>query len=306
MLFYRVIEGSIEDPENMVILCENLYLKDIGTPGYTEWENDESVLEIYSKHPELMKCRSGLIHSHNNMKAFFSGDDWEELEDNSVGVDYYLSLIVNNRAYTEWVAKIAIQGKEEVRTKVSFIGALQALFGKEEVVERGTLAAYSLDIDVAVSDELGDIVENTNKVVKKKEEAKKPKQVIGFKPKQDTTYFSDVDVEENDDEYPSIFMGQAGVVNTLQECVVKMASHLKEDEFEAFAQQKVENYLEVLQELYPDEVTPEFAYEVAGDFLKELEQISYYFPSYSVQRNLVSAVSRAFENATFNQMEIDF
>jgi hypothetical protein len=164
MLFYKVIEGGLEKPDKMVIECKDLHLKDIGDSGSTDWVNDESAVEIYMKKPELMQCRSGLIHSHNRMDCFFSPTDMEELEDNSVGIDYYLSLIVNNSAYHNWIAKLAIQGKEEVTTVYKFVGKLKDLFNKEEEKESPALFSYDMDIEVIAEGVLGEIAENTQEV----------------------------------------------------------------------------------------------------------------------------------------------
>ena len=69
---------------------------DLGDATRTEWDGEDWVeisKEIYKAHPEYEKCFMGLIHSHHNMGAYFSGTDKEQLKDaaNKVG---YPSLVV--------------------------------------------------------------------------------------------------------------------------------------------------------------------------------------------------------------------
>lgn len=72
---------------------------DIGKPGYTEFENGTDIAEYVMKNPSVMNYRMGLIHSHNTMPTFFSGEDNDELRRNTRIGDssYYFSLIVNNK-----------------------------------------------------------------------------------------------------------------------------------------------------------------------------------------------------------------
>ena len=59
-------EGSFED-NNLVIKCEDIYVMDIGTQAYTEFDMNPDVIAYMTEHPELLDCQMGLIHSHNNM-----------------------------------------------------------------------------------------------------------------------------------------------------------------------------------------------------------------------------------------------
>lgn len=76
-----------------------MLLMDIGKPGYTEFENGTDIAEYVIKNPSVMNYRMGLIHSHNTMPTFFSGEDNDELRRNTRIGDssYYFSLIVNNK-----------------------------------------------------------------------------------------------------------------------------------------------------------------------------------------------------------------
>lgn len=64
-LFYKV-EGSFED-NSLVITCVDIFVMDIGTATYTEFDMSPDVMTYMTEHPELMECQMGLVHSHNNM-----------------------------------------------------------------------------------------------------------------------------------------------------------------------------------------------------------------------------------------------
>jgi hypothetical protein len=61
--------------------------------------------------PESLDWTVGHIHSHNTMGVFFSGTDWDELNDNAANFNYYLSVIVNNKF--EITANLATIGTQE-------------------------------------------------------------------------------------------------------------------------------------------------------------------------------------------------
>lgn len=106
ILFYNV-EGSIKEPEKVVLVPIDIFLMDIGTGTFTSYEFDENVVKHMMDNPQLglMKASIGHIHSHHNMQTFFSGVDMSELHDNVSKHRFYLSLIVNNKL--EMTAKVA-------------------------------------------------------------------------------------------------------------------------------------------------------------------------------------------------------
>lgn len=63
-LFYTT-EGTFED-NNLVIKCVDLFVMDIGTAAYTEFDMSPDVLSYMMEH-DLLDCHMGLIHSHNSM-----------------------------------------------------------------------------------------------------------------------------------------------------------------------------------------------------------------------------------------------
>lgn len=110
MLFYKV-EGTIKDPENMVIHLKDILPMDKGSKAYTEYDVDERFINYLMDKPERMEWEVGHIHSHNTMSVFFSGTDDSELRDNSENHRYYLSLIVNN--YMDFMAKVGVISQVE-------------------------------------------------------------------------------------------------------------------------------------------------------------------------------------------------
>jgi proteasome lid subunit RPN8/RPN11 len=112
VLFYSV-KGVFGKPSFKVTL-EYILPMNKGSHAYTEFEYDNSVVEFMMEHPEAMEWKQGLIHSHNNMSAYFSGTDVEELMDNASQHNYYLSVVVNNRF--DIVGRIAFEAinKDEI------------------------------------------------------------------------------------------------------------------------------------------------------------------------------------------------
>ena len=93
-------EGSIDDPENLILRLEDIYLQSIDDSSFTKYTvgNDFSVDFLFDEdHPMRVNgWRYGLMHSHHNMDVFFSGTDNDELKQGTPDHDVYLSVIVNN------------------------------------------------------------------------------------------------------------------------------------------------------------------------------------------------------------------
>lgn len=118
-VLYHTSEGDLENPESFVCKPEHILLMDKGTGSYTEYDFSSPLfMDGLHDKPELMDMTPGHIHSHHNMDSFFSGTDSDELAENAVNYNYYLSLIVNNAG--KYVARVAFPGKIEGRT-ISYI-----------------------------------------------------------------------------------------------------------------------------------------------------------------------------------------
>lgn len=111
-------EGSFEN-DDLVIRCVDIYIMDIGTQAYTEFDMNPDVIAYMCENPELLDCQMGLIHSHNNMSTFFSGTDTATLKEEGRDRNNFVSLIVNNAGtYTAAITR-RIKSKQ-VKESVSF------------------------------------------------------------------------------------------------------------------------------------------------------------------------------------------
>ena len=114
--FYS-IEGDLTKPETVYIKVEDMIPLDKGSTGFTEYSFDSRVLS-YMMEKDYFNLKIGHLHSHHNMKTFFSGTDTDEVVENSEHIKPYLSIIVNNRH--EFSAKIAFRIKTVTPTTFEF------------------------------------------------------------------------------------------------------------------------------------------------------------------------------------------
>lgn len=92
-LFYTV-EGNFKD-KDLRIIAKDFFLQDVGEAAYTEFQNDVDLAGYMATH-ELWDCYTGLMHSHQNFSAFFSGTDLSTLKEEGKDTNHFVSLIVNN------------------------------------------------------------------------------------------------------------------------------------------------------------------------------------------------------------------
>ena len=103
-LFYKP-EGKFEDG-TLAIRCVDIYVMDIGTAAYTEFDMSPDVISYMADNPDLLDCQMGLIHSHNNMATFLSGTDTATLKEEGMDRNHFVSLIVNNEGtYTAAITR---------------------------------------------------------------------------------------------------------------------------------------------------------------------------------------------------------
>lgn len=111
-------EGSFEN-NDLVIRCVDIYIMDIGTQAYTEFDMNPDVIAYMCENPELLDCQMGLIHSHNNMSTFFSGTDTATLKEEGRDRNNFVSLIVNNAgSYTAAITR-RVKSKQ-VKESISY------------------------------------------------------------------------------------------------------------------------------------------------------------------------------------------
>ena len=112
-LFYTV-EGSLDDG-TFKVTCVDICVMDIGTTGYTEFKDTEDIIAYRLEHRDTLLVEGvyeALIHSHNNMPAFFSGTDESTLKSEGNDLNHFLSLVVCNAG--QYVARIT----RKLRTKL--------------------------------------------------------------------------------------------------------------------------------------------------------------------------------------------
>jgi len=142
LLLYSV-DGTIRDPENLILTVQDIVLMDVGTSGYTEYDFDAEDPALYGPTGAMGRVmdngwKIGHIHTHHTMGIFFSGTDTAELHENAPKHNYYLSLIVGIGLNTRWQAKIAYVGQETTTGIVNTTGDLtitQTWTGESGIVE---------------------------------------------------------------------------------------------------------------------------------------------------------------------------
>lgn len=128
VLFYK-FEGTFKD--GITILANDMYLMDQGTAAHTEFDLNEPDSVHYMVVEGLTDHCIGLIHSHNRMNSFFSGEDASTLCQYGTEMNNFVSLVVNNDG--QYVARVTRKCKLN-GTKVTTIeGTLTStLFNTEE------------------------------------------------------------------------------------------------------------------------------------------------------------------------------
>lgn len=171
LLLYDVISGNPSDPENFVLEAKHIFLMDIGTSAFTEYELDGDIVDVYDNVEGAMEMKLGHVHTHHDMSAYFSGTDTSELQDNVDKHNYYLSLIVNFSS--NYKAKVAFLSDVHTRSKMSYIDDS----GKKDHFKTDNISKTMITVDMDIHFKYDDkfFYERYEKVAeqKKKEEEKK-------------------------------------------------------------------------------------------------------------------------------------
>ena len=139
-LFYKP-EGKFEDG-TLAIKCVDIYVMDIGTAAYTEFDMSPDVISYMTDNPELLNCQMGLIHSHNNMSTFFSGTDTATLKEEGMDRNHFVSLIVNNEGtYTAAITR-KVKATKTITENFSY-----PTFEDEEVTDTKTYTVESEELE---------------------------------------------------------------------------------------------------------------------------------------------------------------
>lgn len=114
ILFYTY-EGSLQN-KDLKIICKDIFLKDIGSSGYTEFDVSADETSYMLDH-DLLDCQTGLIHSHNTFSAFFSGTDLNTLNKEGRDTNSFVSLIVNNAG--QYVAAVTERIEKHIKKYIT-------------------------------------------------------------------------------------------------------------------------------------------------------------------------------------------
>lgn len=148
VLFFTY-SGSFEN-NDLVIRCVDIYVMDIGSQAYTEFDMDPNVIAYIceSEDPNLLDCQMGLIHSHNNMPTFFSGTDIATLEEEGKDKNNFVSLIVNNEGiYTAAITR-KVKSKQVVRyTSTSFFSNEDVKSTEEYIDNKEEIEWFPLEVE---------------------------------------------------------------------------------------------------------------------------------------------------------------
>lgn len=155
ILFYQ-IEGELHEKTAKIELKDILPM-DKGSGSYTSFKSDERFAEFMSSKmeehgtEEVLSWKQGLIHSHNDMRVFFSGTDQKELYSQCEHYSQYLSFICNNKM--EFVARVAQPAKGE-QSKIRIPLSIENSKGKKVIhtekhisVSTSLILSYECDIE---------------------------------------------------------------------------------------------------------------------------------------------------------------
>lgn len=140
-------KGSFEN-NDLVIRCVDIYIMDIGTQAYTEFDMNPDVIAYMCENPELLDCQMGLIHSHNNMSTFFSGTDTATLKEEGRDRNNFVSLIVNNAGtYTAAITRRVKSKQVKESVSYEFFGDGEKHDTKEYVSSADEIEWFYLKIE---------------------------------------------------------------------------------------------------------------------------------------------------------------
>jgi len=98
-------EGHPIEPETFSVRALDILPMHKGEPTYTEFEIDDTIIDMFDYNVDLEESKLGIIHSHVNMDVFFSNTDSNTLHEYALISNYCISIIVNNRG--EITGKVA-------------------------------------------------------------------------------------------------------------------------------------------------------------------------------------------------------
>lgn len=176
ILFYRHISGEINKSENFALQAEHIYPMNIGTETFTAEDIlGLDLVDMYEKVPDAENIQQGIIHTHHNMKVWFSSVDMDELQKNSPLHNYYLSLIVGFDG--KYMAKISYVA--DLQHKFTFTGADDTLKTMQDV---GKKVLILMDLEVTrptMPLQIPEYLQQRYEILNKKWEEERKKKVAG-------------------------------------------------------------------------------------------------------------------------------
>lgn len=210
VLFYTP-SGTFEDG-TLEIRCEDILPMDVGTTTYTEFNMSPDVISYMAQKPELLDCKTGLIHSHNNMSTFFSGTDLNTLQEEGTDKNHFVSLIVNNAG--KYTAAITRRIKYTSQRNFSYEGFNGLVDNNnQEIIEGEEIQYFNLEIvfEEESDSQMQEIADRISEIKKTKEKAKS----VAASTSSATTYYKYDPLNEYDwnlpwkDREPTLFDNKA-------------------------------------------------------------------------------------------------
>lgn len=128
VLFYTY-KGKIED-NTLELEARDFFLMDLGEHAHTVFDFDAPEITQHMFLHNLMDCSMGLIHSHCNFQAFFSGEDEDTLLAQGESMNNFLSLVVNDEG--QYVARLTRKLNEKGTVKIICDGVVTSPLFKED------------------------------------------------------------------------------------------------------------------------------------------------------------------------------
>ena len=145
MLAYTV--EKLELGKEISIRVQGIYPMDLGKASYTEFDYENKIAEVYDIFEKrgitIEDLKVGLIHSHHNMKSYFSGTDTKEISNNAKKHNYYLSLVVSTDE--NYAAKLAFPSKVEITENHKILNTKGEEVSIPKSYEKESLIAIDLE-----------------------------------------------------------------------------------------------------------------------------------------------------------------
>ena len=189
-VLFTTHEGSFEN-NDLVITCQDIYPMDLGSSTFTQYNMDETVAGYIADNIELFSCDINMVHSHNQLAAFLSGTDLENLRQEGADKNCYISLVVNNTG--PYCAAITRRIKTKTKVTTKSLGSSYQFFGEgavtteeessetTKIVEEEVIEYYMLDVTrELVNNPLEYLDDRFDEIEKKKVEDRKNQFVSSY------------------------------------------------------------------------------------------------------------------------------